>query len=110
MSLLDGGKYALSGIALVKGAVSKHYDIPLGGSTVAINVTDKTRGQIKVDVTGISVSAEGDLDALQSVAQEAIKTGIICQTFEVSLVDNPYGDIIFPKKKVFCSHYDLFFS
>lgn len=99
MSLLDGGKYALSGIALVKGAVSKHYDIPLGGSTVAINVTDKTRGQIKVDVTGISVSAEGDLDALQSVAQEAIKTGIICQTFEVSLANNPYGDIIFPKKK-----------
>jgi hypothetical protein len=47
----EGGKYTLTGLALVKAGVSQHYNIPLGGTTVIVNITDRTRGQIKIDLS-----------------------------------------------------------
>ena len=96
----EGGKYALTGLALVKGAVAKHYNLPLGGTTVIVNITDKTRGQIKIDVTGAEVSADSDLAAITQLAQEGITAAISCQTFELDLSKNSYGDVIFAKQKV----------
>lgn len=96
----EGGKYALTGLGLVKGAVSKHYKLPLGGTTVIVNITDKTRGQIKIDVTGAEVSPDSDLAAITQLSQEGIGAAIDCQTFELDLSNNSYGDVIFGKKKV----------
>lgn len=96
----EGGKYALTGLALVKGAVSKHYNLPLGGTTVLVNITDKTRGQIKIDVSGAKVSPDSDLAAISQLSQDGITAAITCQTFEVDLSSNSYGDVIFGKKKV----------
>ena len=97
----EGGKYALTGLALVKGAVSKHYKLPLGGTTVLVNITDKTRGQIKINVTDAMVSVDSDLAAISQLVQEGITKQISCQSFELDLKDNSYGDIIFGEKKVF---------
>jgi len=95
----EGGKYALTGLALVKGAVAQHYGLPLGGTTVIVNITDKTRGQIKIDVTGANISADSDLAAISAITQKAISSAIECQTFELDLSQNSYGDVIFAKKK-----------
>lgn len=96
----EGGKYALTGLALVKGAVAQHYGLPLGGTTLIVNITDKTRGQIKIDVTGANISADSDLAAITTITQQAIASAIECQTFELDLSQNTYGDVIFAKKKV----------
>jgi hypothetical protein len=99
-AMSEGGKYALTGLALVKGAVCKHYNLPLGGTTVIVNITDKTRGQIKIDITGATVSLDSDLVAISNIAQEGISGAIECQTFQLDLSNNSYGDVIFDKKKV----------
>lgn len=96
----EGGKYALTGLALVKGAVAQHYGIPLGSTTVIMNITDKTRGQIKINASGAKVSADSDLAAITSIVQQGIASAIECQTFELDLSKNIYGDVIFANKRV----------
>jgi hypothetical protein len=51
------------------------------------------------------VSPDADVAAITKIAQQGIDAAVECQTFELDLSKNSYGDVIFDKKKVRCSCY-----